>query len=265
MSAAMLSSKVASAAAFGAVRPTRAQRASSVVAMAKTTKGATTKGAPKDSDALTAGQEYALTLPGISAPFDNMFDPLNLTRTAKPDDVKRYRESEIVHGRVAMLAALGFVIGEQLEDFPAFMNFDGQVTGPAIYQFQKIEEVRPLFWEALVLVIGLAETYRVSLGWATPTGNGFNNLKDDYEPGQLYFDPLGIAPKDDEEFFVMQTRELNNGRLAMVGIAGFVVQELVNGREIFEHLLISLEREVIMEVDALVPGANFPVPVVPGL
>ena len=28
-----------------------------------------------------------------------------------------------------MLAALGFVIGEQLEDFPAFMNFDGQVTG----------------------------------------------------------------------------------------------------------------------------------------
>ena len=33
-----------------------------------------------------------------------------------------------------MLAALGFVVGEQLEDFPAFMNFDGQVDGPAIYQ-----------------------------------------------------------------------------------------------------------------------------------
>ena len=82
----------------------------------------------------------------------------------------------------------------------------------------------------MVIAIGLAETYRVSLGWATPTGNGFNNLKDEYEPGQLFFDPLGIAPEDDEEFAVMQTRELNNGRLAMVGIAGFVVQELVNGR-----------------------------------
>ena len=91
--------------------------------------------------------------------------------------------------------------------------------------------MRPLFWEALVIAIGLAESYRVSLGWATPTGNGFNNLKDEYQPGQLYFDPLGIAPKDEEEFFVMQTKELNNGRLAMVGIAGFVLQELVNGRE----------------------------------
>lgn len=50
-------------------------------------------------------------------------------------------------GRVAMLAALGFVVGEQLEDFPAFMNWDGDVAGPAIYQFQQIEEKRPLFWE----------------------------------------------------------------------------------------------------------------------
>lgn len=46
-----------------------------------------------------------------------------------------------------MLAALGFVVGEQLEDFPAFMNWDGDVAGPAIYQFQQIEDKRPLFWE----------------------------------------------------------------------------------------------------------------------
>lgn len=38
-----------------------------------------------------------------------------------------------------MLAALGFVIGENLEDFPAFLNFDGAVTGPAIRHFQQIE------------------------------------------------------------------------------------------------------------------------------
>lgn len=34
-----------------------------------------------------------------------------------------------MHGRVAMLAALGFVVQEQLQDFPAFLNFDGVVTG----------------------------------------------------------------------------------------------------------------------------------------
>ena len=29
-------------------------------------------------------------------------------------------------------------------------NWDGDVVGPAIYQFQQIEEKRPLFWETLV-------------------------------------------------------------------------------------------------------------------
>jgi light-harvesting complex I chlorophyll a/b binding protein 1 len=84
-----------------------------------------------------------------------------------------------------MLAALGFVVGEQLEDFPAFMNFDGSVSGPAINQFQQVEVSRPLFWEALVLCIGLAESYRVSVGWATPVGSALNKLKPDYEPGTL--------------------------------------------------------------------------------
>ena len=47
-------------------------------------------------------------------------------------DIKRWRESEVVHGRVAMLAALGFVVGEQLEDFPAFINFDGSINGEGV-------------------------------------------------------------------------------------------------------------------------------------
>jgi hypothetical protein len=42
-----------------------------------------------------------------------------------------------------------------------------------------------LQWEPLVLVIGLCESYRVACGWATPTGEGFNSLKDDYELGNL--------------------------------------------------------------------------------
>ena len=78
-----------------------------------------------------------------------------------------------------------------------------------------------------MLAIGLAESYRVSAGWATPTGTGFNNLKGDYEPGDLGFDPLGLKPSDPVELKVLQTKELNNGRLAMLAIAGFTLQELV--------------------------------------
>jgi light-harvesting complex I chlorophyll a/b binding protein 1 len=36
-----------------------------------------------------------------------------------------------------------------------------------------------------VLAIGLCESYRVACGWASPTGEGFNSLKDDYELGNL--------------------------------------------------------------------------------
>ena len=34
----------------------------------------------------------------------------------------------------------------------------------------------------------------------------------------------------------MQTKELQNGRLAMLGAAGMLVQELVNGKGIMENL-----------------------------
>jgi len=79
----------------------------------------------------------------------------------------------------------------------------------------------------------------VALGWKAPIGTGFNTLKDDYSPGALNFDPLNLKPTNAADFKVMQTKELNNGRLAMIAIAGFVAQELVQpGVEIFEGLFV---------------------------
>jgi light-harvesting complex I chlorophyll a/b binding protein 1 len=60
------------------------------------------------------------------------------------------------------------------------VNFDGHITGPAIYQFQQVEARGAIFWEPLLFTIGLAESYRVGLGWATPVGNGFNSLKGEW-------------------------------------------------------------------------------------
>lgn len=176
--------------------------------------------------------EYVRSLPGISQPFPNVFDPAGLAAGGTVKDIQRWRESEITHGRVAMLAALGFIVQENVKDIPQFEPFGGHIVGPAIYHFQQI---RQGFWEPLLIAIGLAESYRVSIGWATPTSNeNFGYLKADYKPGELGFDPLGLAPKDPEAFKDMQTRELNNGRLAMIAVAGFVVQELVFQREFLQ-------------------------------
>ena len=66
------------------------------------------------------------------------------------------------------------------------------------------------------------------------------------------FDPLGLKPDDEDELFELQTKELNNGRLAMIAIAGFVLQEVAEpGVEIFEHLFFDIESEVIGEIDEI--------------
>ena len=45
-------------------------------------------------------------LPGAIAP-TGFFDPLGFTKDADLNTVKRYREAEVMHGRVAMMATLG--------------------------------------------------------------------------------------------------------------------------------------------------------------
>jgi hypothetical protein len=68
----------------------------------------------------------------------------------------------------------------------------------------------------------------LSLSQSKPEGEfAFQQLKDNYYPGDVGFDPLSLKPTDADEFATMQTKELQNGRLAMLGAAGMIAQELV--------------------------------------
>jgi light-harvesting complex I chlorophyll a/b binding protein 1 len=42
-----------------------------------------------------------------------------------------------------------------------------------------------------------------------------------------------LKPTDPEELKTMQTKELNNGRLAMIAAAGMIAQELATGQKLF--------------------------------
>ena len=182
---------------------------------------------------------FAGGLPGSLAPA-GQFDPGGFMKGASPNTIRRYREAEVTHGRVAMLATLGILAGELVEG-SSFL-FDSQISGPAITH---LAQVPSEFWALLVTGIGAAESTRLDSGWKDPevfSKKGFTNqetlwqLRDEYYPGDIGFDPLSIKPKDDEKFEAMVTKELQNGRLAMIGIAGMVAQELVDGQGIFEHL-----------------------------
>merc|ERR1719238_595054 len=86
----------------------------------------------------------------------------------------------------------------------------------------------------------------VQKGWeipydyeATPGKPGSFLLKDDYYPGDLSFDPLGLTPATQEDFEDMQLKELSHCRLAMIAAAGMVAQELVDGKGLIEHFTSS--------------------------
>ena len=64
------------------------------------------------------------------------FDPLGFAEKADEKTLKRYREAEVTHGRVAMLAVVGFFVGEAVEG-SSFL-FDGQISGPAISHFTQV-------------------------------------------------------------------------------------------------------------------------------
>ncbi|KAL7553521.1 hypothetical protein ACHAWF_018574 [Thalassiosira exigua] len=58
-------------------------------------------------------------------------------------------------------------------------------------------------------------------------------LREKHHPRDIGFDPLGLKPKDSQEFAKLQTNKLSNGQLAMLASVGMCVQELANGKGVF--------------------------------
>ena len=62
------------------------------------------------------------------------------------------------------------------------------------------------------------------------------SLLDSYYPGDIGFDPLGLKPKTEDAFNTMATKEIQNGRLAMFGAIGMLVQEQITHEPIIQTL-----------------------------
>ena len=146
-------------------------------------------------------------------------------RSASEGRVKFYREVELKHGRVAMLAALGFVVGEHFHPL-----WGGNVDVPSYIAWQET----PLQdWMPLVgLVIAIHELTSV-FTFNSPFGGEIFSIRSDYASGDLGWDPLGLKPTDAAALKEMQTKEINNGRLAMIAVAGMIGQELAQGSKLF--------------------------------
>lgn len=171
------------------------------------------------------GLAFVKTLPGVTAPF-GYFDPLGFMEDCAQEEILRYRESELVHGRVAMMATLGCLVQEKFH--PMF-----PVDGPAARQLDIVLQSDAGVKGSAVLLLAIfwSEIRRARVGWEMPDVKLWW-LKEGYEPGNLSFDPLGLKPKNAAELLEMQNKELNNGRLAMIAIAGLIAQEVITGKTV---------------------------------
>ena len=107
---------------------------------------------------MTAAEE----LPGSAGPF-GFFDPLGLSKSLSDVEVSRWRESELKHGRVCMLAAVGILVGEKIETSTPL--FGDKIVGPAIFQFQEADQLSGFGFAAFIVgLIAAIESVGIGKG-----------------------------------------------------------------------------------------------------
>jgi hypothetical protein len=146
---------------------------------------------------------------GASAPL-GFFDPLGFSKNASPETLAKYRESELKHGRVAMLAVLGYLSAENWHPL-----YDGKLSGNPL---KAIWEMPPEGAVQIIAFCGLLEYTFDAVSKATKNA-----------PGDFYGISNRIPNKDAPAWVDFQTRELNNGRLAMFAILGEITHSAING------------------------------------
>jgi hypothetical protein len=155
-----------------------------------------------------------------SMPGDAGFDPLGFAKNA--DSLLNMREAEIRHARLAMLAAAGWPLSElfnakisSLVGMTALV--DATDRAPSVLN-GGLGKVPVPYWIACFLGTAAVEFNSRSRA---------ESKDPNYFPGNLGFDPLGLYGKDEQSKKRMELAEIKNGRLAMIAITAFAVQEFV--------------------------------------
>jgi light-harvesting complex I chlorophyll a/b binding protein 1 len=141
--------------------------------------------------------------PGVIFP-TGFFDPLGLSTKASPEQFARWRTVELKHGRISMLAVLGYVVPEFFR-WPGAIDLHGTMFADIPNGIDAVFALPPVGLAQLFAIIGLVDN---------------DGLWGNYEVGKP-----DLAPEVLEKRL---TQELQHGRLAMIAIL-----------ELFHHDIVS--------------------------
>lgn len=180
------------------------------------------------------------------------FDPLGLATLGSESTLAWFRAAELKHSRVAMLATTGYLVQAAGVHFPGMLSSD--------VSFESLSAMKPFdAWDAvpdlgksysggtvfildhfaqhthidnfssLTIFPGKAQIYfTIFFAELVTETQGTHYTKGGDMP-TIVFPPVNFASSDPEKLKIQQSRELNNGRLAMIAIMSFVAAANVPG------------------------------------
>merc|ERR1719361_3185398 len=160
------------------------------------------------------------SIEGASNPFPNGWDPAGLADLGTPATLAWFRAAEIKHSRVAMAASVGWIINE------AGITFDGDIAtgvsfaslGKGVQAWENVPDAGKL---QILLAAGAIETASEFQSPHYMKGGKLGAIPGPF--GLRLWDPVGLMGGLSEEVKANKRQmELNNGRLAMIGVASFI-------------------------------------------
>jgi Chlorophyll A-B binding protein len=155
-------------------------------------------------------------LSSIPKNFAGFLQPPSWEKTQGLPTLYWMRESEIKHCRVAMLAVVGWIATDFGVRFPGAGAPYTEIPNGYLAHNTLVPQGS---MTVMLLAIGLIEL---------TTGAALVQVSkgelEGREPGDFNFDPLNLMGKTPDAQKTMRTKEINNGRLAMLAFGGIATQ-----------------------------------------
>merc|ERR1719276_98532 len=155
---------------------------------------------------------------GVQAPV-GFWDPMGFTKDGDEANFNRRRSTEIKHGRICMLATMGYITPEITGKFPGYLSTSAGLKFADIPNGLAAISKVPMAGWAQILAYGFFCEYNSGLGEDAKNGR----------PGDMGFKPPVMTSDDPTVKNTKLAAEIANGRLAMMATMGMFLQDVLTG------------------------------------